>query len=109
MLISTVCCVVIFFKLFEQTSDPHHKWLLSTVDGIIQQWAALSPDNPVRSRLAAMSGLLQSVADPTATSPVAFNDFFSGNSASDSDFDHIGFGNVAFDTNTLDPMWFEMV
>jgi hypothetical protein len=101
--------VIIFFKLFEETGDAHHKWLLTTADGIIQQWTAIVPDNPIRSRLGAMSSLLQSVADPTAVSPTAFKDFFSTSSASDSEYDRIGFGNVSFDIGELDTTWFELV
>ena len=106
-----VCCVIIFLKAFEESNDLNHKWLLDMADNVIQQWASLYPKNPVRSRLAAMSGLLRSVAESHSTSPNGLNSLFAGNGLNTQDpvVDPLNFGSFAFDGSSLDPMWFELV
>jgi hypothetical protein len=104
----SVCCVIIFLKAFEESNDPNHKWLLDMADNVIQQWALLYPKNPVRSRLAAMSGLLRSVAETKFTSPSIPTDLFATNSHDNQILDSMNFGHLAFDGSSLDPMWFEL-
>lgn len=72
----------------------------------------MATNNPARSRLASMSSLLRSVADPVASaSPIGFGfkDFFPNASSSENDFDPLGLGHFGFDGSSLDPMWFELV
>lgn len=102
--------MIIFFKLFEQTGDTHHKRLLNTADTVIQEWGQVANRDPARSRLAAMSGLLSSFVNPTlSTSPVGFKDFFPNGSSDENDIDPLGLGHLGFDGSSLDPMWFELV
>jgi hypothetical protein len=103
-----VCCVIIFLKAFEESNDPNHKWLLDMADNVIQQWASLYPKNPVRSRLAAMSGLLHSVAESNLASPSRPANLFGTSGYDDQYLDPISFGHLAFDGSSLDPMWFEL-
>lgn len=104
-----VCCVIIFLKAYEMSNDLNDKWLLEMADNIIQQWALLYPENPVRSRLAAMSGLLRSVAESNSTSPTLLNNLFGSNGVNELDPEQMNFGHLAFDGSSLDPMWFELV
>jgi hypothetical protein len=103
--------VIIFLKAFEESNDLNHKWLLEMADNVVQQWASLYPNNPVRSRLAAMSGLLRSVAESHSTSPNGLNNLFAPNGLGSQDLalDPMNFGSLAFDGSSLDPMWFELV
>ncbi|WWC69091.1 uncharacterized protein I206_103027 [Kwoniella pini CBS 10737] len=55
------CCVIIHLKVFEESKDPHHQWLLEMSNTIIQQWAYQQPNNQVRKRLASFSDLLMSI------------------------------------------------
>nr|XP_019044460.1 hypothetical protein I302_06371 [Kwoniella bestiolae CBS 10118]OCF23390.1 hypothetical protein I302_06371 [Kwoniella bestiolae CBS 10118] len=65
------CCVIIHLKVYEESRDPHHQWLLEISNTIIQQWAAQQPNNPVRKRLASMSELLTSVGKTPAIPTVS--------------------------------------
>ena len=103
-----VCCVIIFLKAFEESNDPNHKWLLDMANNVIQQWASLYPKNPVRARLAAMSGLLHSVAEGNLTSPTIPTNLFATSSHDNQYSDSMNFGQLAFDGSSLDPMWFEL-
>nr|XP_018263463.1 uncharacterized protein I303_03332 [Kwoniella dejecticola CBS 10117]OBR85621.1 hypothetical protein I303_03332 [Kwoniella dejecticola CBS 10117] len=62
------CCVIIHLKVFEESKDPHHQWLLEMSNTIIQQWANQQPNNPVRRRLASFSDLLMSVGTGSSVS-----------------------------------------
>jgi hypothetical protein len=56
-----------------------------------------------------MSGLLRSVAETNFTSPSLAHNLFDTNGIDDQTLDPIGFGHLAFDGSSLDPMWFELV
>ncbi|OCF35093.1 hypothetical protein I316_03133 [Kwoniella heveanensis BCC8398] len=56
-----VCCVIIHLKAFEESQDPHHRWLLELANTVIQQWASQQSGNQTRARLAALSDLLSSL------------------------------------------------
>jgi hypothetical protein len=87
-----------------------HKCLLGLSDDVIKLWAQASPNHLVRSRLAAMSGLLRSAAESGSTSPlVVANDLLGAFPAGQASSDYTGAGQLGFDASFLDDMWFEQV